>query len=66
MVTVAGRSALVRIAHSTQQITAHAGLVLVRELTDALGLPELLDALTLKSVGAATARPRPSSPCARR
>ena len=45
---LAGRSALVQIAPSTQQITAHAGLVLVRELAGALGLPELLDRVTVK------------------
>ncbi|MGH3030310.1 MAG: IS1380 family transposase [Gaiellaceae bacterium] len=39
---------MVRIAPSTQQITAHAGLVLVRELAEALGVAELLDALTVK------------------
>ena len=48
MVKVAGRSALVQIAPSTQQITAHAGLVLVRELADRLGLAELLDEITVK------------------
>jgi len=47
-VKVAGRSALVRVVPSTQQITAHAGLVLVRELAGALGLPELLDTITVK------------------
>lgn len=47
-VKVPGRSALVGIVPSTQQITAHAGLVLVRELAWALGLPELLDQVTLK------------------
>ncbi|MCA1701501.1 MAG: IS1380 family transposase, partial [Actinobacteria bacterium] len=45
---LAGRSALVRIASSSQQITAHAGLVLVRELADALDLPRLLDTVTVK------------------
>ncbi len=45
---VAGRSAPIQIAPSSQQITAHAGLVLVRELAEALGLPELLDAVTVK------------------
>ncbi len=45
---VAGRSALVRIAPSTQQITAQAGLVLVRELAERLGLAELLGGLTVK------------------
>ena len=47
-VKVTERSALVQIAASTQQITAHAGLVLVRELADRLGLAELLDAITVK------------------
>jgi hypothetical protein len=47
-VKVAGRSVLVQIAPSTQQITADAGRVLVRELAAALGLPELLDAITVK------------------
>jgi hypothetical protein len=47
-VKVAGRSALVQVVPSTQQITAHAGLVLVRELAAALGLPELLDQVTVK------------------
>jgi len=45
---VAGRSALVQIAPSPQQITAHAGLVLVRELAGLLGLAELLDRVTVK------------------
>lgn len=47
-VKLAGRSALVRIAPSTQQMTAHAGLVLVRELAGALGVAELLDQVTVK------------------
>jgi Transposase DDE domain group 1 len=47
-VKVTERSALVQLAPSTQQITAHAGLVLVRELADRLGLPELLDEITVK------------------
>lgn len=47
-VKVAGRSALVQIAPSSQQITAHAGLVLVRELAAAIGLPDLLDGITVK------------------
>jgi hypothetical protein len=47
-VKLAGRSALVRIAPSTQQITAHAGLVLVRELAASLGLAELFDRVTVK------------------
>ena len=42
------RSALVRVAASGQQITAHAGLVLVRELAGRLGLGELLDRVTVK------------------
>ena len=45
---LAGRSALVRVAPSSQQITAHAGLLLVRELTVRLGMPELLDQVTVK------------------
>jgi hypothetical protein len=47
-VKVTGRSALVEVAASTQQITAHAGLLLVRELWDRLGLPVLLDEVTVK------------------
>jgi len=47
-VKVAGRSALVQIVPSTQLMTAHAGLVLVRELSGALGLGELLDQVTVK------------------
>jgi len=47
-VKVAGRSELVQIAPSSQQITSHAGLVLVRELVERLGLPELLDQITVK------------------
>jgi Transposase DDE domain group 1 len=47
-VKLAGRSALVRIAPSTQQMTAHAGLVLVRELAASLGVAELLDQVTVK------------------
>jgi hypothetical protein len=47
-VKVAGRSALVEIAPSSQQITSHAGLVLVRELASQLGLAELLDPITVK------------------
>jgi hypothetical protein len=39
---------LVEIAPSTQQITAHAGLVLVRELWEVLGIGELLDRITVK------------------
>jgi hypothetical protein len=33
---------------STQQLTSHAGLVLVRELACRLGVAELLDRLTVK------------------
>jgi Transposase DDE domain group 1 len=47
-VKVTERPALVRVAASSQQITGHAGLVLVRELWDRLGLSALLDALTVK------------------
>jgi len=47
-VKLAGRSALVQIAPSTQQITAHAGLVLVRELAASLEVGELLDEITVK------------------
>ena len=47
-VKVAGRSALLQIAPSTQQITPHAGLVLVRALAERLGLPALLDEITVK------------------
>jgi Transposase DDE domain group 1 len=47
-VKVARRSALVQIAPSSQLMTAHAGLVLVRELAERLGLPNLLDAITVK------------------
>jgi DDE family transposase len=47
-VKLAGRSALVEIAPSTQAITAHAGLVLVRELEGALGVAGLLDRVTVK------------------
>jgi hypothetical protein len=47
-VKLARRSALVRVVASSQQITSHAGLVLVRELAEALGLPGLLDELTVK------------------
>lgn len=39
---------MVQVAPSTQQITAHAGLVLVRELAERLGLAELLDGITVK------------------
>jgi len=47
-VKVTERSALVRVAASTQQLTSHAGLVLVRELTRRLGVGELLDRVTVK------------------
>lgn len=47
-VKVTERSALVQIAASSQQITAHAGLVLVRELAGRLGVAELLDRVTVK------------------
>jgi hypothetical protein len=47
-VTVTERSALVQIAPSRQRITAHAGLVLVRELADRLGVGEVLDRVTVK------------------
>src|SRR6266536_2576573 len=47
-VKVTERSALVRVAASSQQITAHAGLVLVRELAARLGVGELLDRVTVK------------------
>lgn len=47
-VKLAGRSALVQIAPSMQQLTAHAGLVLVRELAERLGLRQLLDQITVK------------------
>jgi Transposase DDE domain group 1 len=39
---------LVQIVPSTRQLTVQAGLVLVRELADALGVAELLDQLTVK------------------
>jgi hypothetical protein len=47
-VKLAGRSALVQIVPSSQQMTAHAGLVLVRELAAALGVADLLDQITVK------------------
>ena len=47
-VKVTERSALVRVAASTQQLTSHAGLVLVRELADRLGVCELLDRVRVK------------------
>jgi hypothetical protein len=48
MVKVTERSALVQVAASSQQITAHAGLVLVRELVGRLGVGELLDRVAVK------------------
>jgi hypothetical protein len=42
------RSAMVRVAASTQQLTSHAGLVLVRELAGRLGVGELLNRVTVK------------------
>jgi hypothetical protein len=47
-VKVTERSALVQVAASSQQITAHAGLVLVRELASRLGVAELVDRVTVK------------------
>jgi hypothetical protein len=47
-VKLAGRSALVQVATSSQQMTAHAGLVLVRELAAGLGVAELLEQVTVK------------------
>ena len=47
-VKVTERSAPVQVLASTQQLTSHAGLVLVRELWDRLGLGELLNAITVK------------------
>ena len=47
-VKVTERSALVQIGPSRQRITAQAGLVLVRELADRLGVGELLDRVTVK------------------
>lgn len=47
-VKVTERSAMVRVAASTQQLTSHAGLVLVRELTGRLGVGELLDRVAVK------------------
>jgi hypothetical protein len=47
-VKITAQSALVQIAPSSQQITSHAGLVLVRELADRLGLAELLNRITVK------------------
>jgi hypothetical protein len=39
---------MVEVAASTQQLTSHAGLVLVRELAGRLGVGELLDRVTVK------------------
>jgi DDE family transposase len=50
-VKVTERSALVLVAASTQQLTSHAGLVLVRELASRLGVGELLDRVTVKKRG---------------
>ncbi len=47
-VKVTERSALVRVGASTQQLTSHAGLVLVRELAGRLGVGELLDRVAVK------------------
>lgn len=47
-VKVTKRSALVRVAASTQQLTSHAGLVLVRELAGRLGVGEPLDRVAVK------------------
>ncbi len=47
-VKVTERSALVQVAASSQRMTAHAGLVLVRELADRLGVGELVDRVTVK------------------
>jgi Transposase DDE domain group 1 len=47
-VKVTERSALVLVAASTQQLTSHAGLVLVRELAGRLGVAGLLDRVTVK------------------
>ena len=47
-VKVTERSALVQVEASTQQLTSHAGLVLVRELADRLGVAGLLDRVTVK------------------
>jgi Transposase DDE domain group 1 len=48
MVKLTERSAMVEVAASTQQLTSHAGLVLVRELAGRLGVGELLDRVTVK------------------
>ena len=42
---------MVRVAASTQLLTSHAGLVLVRELAGRLGVGELLDRVTVKKRG---------------
>jgi Transposase DDE domain group 1 len=47
-VKVTAGPARVEVRRSSQEITAHAGLVLVRELAAGLGLGELLDRLTVK------------------
>jgi len=47
-VKVTERSALVRVVASGQQVTAHSGLVLVRELAARLGVGELLDRVAVK------------------
>ena len=47
-VKVTERSAVVRVVASRQQVTSHAGLVLVRELAGRLGVAELLDRVTVK------------------
>ena len=47
-VKVTERSALVRVAASTQQLTSQAGLVLVRELAGRLGVGVLLDRVSVK------------------
>ena len=47
-VKVTGRSALVRVAASTQRLTSYGGLVLVRELAGRVGVGELLDRVTVK------------------
>ncbi len=47
-VKVTERSELVQVVRSTQRVTAQAGLVLVRELAERLGVGELLDRLTVK------------------
>jgi hypothetical protein len=50
-VKVTERSALVEIAASTQRLTSHAGLVLVRELAGRLGAGGLLDRVRVKKRG---------------